>query len=119
MPATGRTVPTGLCAAIAAAILFVVAGIQVAQAQHITVDGSLSPGQTLVGPNYTIGASLGKQVGGNLFHSFGLFGLSSGESANFTGPSNVANIIGRITGGVQSSINGRCSRASPGRTFTW
>ena len=78
-----------------------------AHAQHITVDGSLSPAQTLVGPNYAIGANLGKQVGGNLFHSFGLFGLATGESANFTGPAAVSNIIGRITGGMQSSIDGK------------
>ena len=94
--------------------VFATLGSGAAQAQHITVDGSLSPGQTLVGPNYNIGANLGKQVGGNLFHSFGLFGLSSGESANFTGPSNVANIIGRITGGVQSSINGKVQSSIAG-----
>ena len=52
-----------------------------AAAQHITIDGSLSPAQTLVGPNYAISANLGKQVGGNLFQSFGQFGLSNGESA--------------------------------------
>jgi hypothetical protein len=34
-------------------------------AQHITIDGRFSPAQTLVGPNYTIGANLGKQVGSN------------------------------------------------------
>ena len=70
-----------------------------AEAQHITIDGSLSPGQTLVGPNYTIGANLGKQVGGNLFESFGIFGLAGGESATFSGPASVTNVIGRVTGG--------------------
>jgi large exoprotein involved in heme utilization and adhesion len=54
-----------------------------AASQHITVDGRLSPAQTLVGPNYTIGANLGKQVGSNLFHSFGQFGLATGESTTF------------------------------------
>ena len=77
-----------------------------AAAQHITIDGSLSPAQTLVGPNYSIGANLGRQVGGNLFQSFGIFGLSQGESATFSGPSTVANVIGRVTGGSTSSING-------------
>ena len=78
----------------------------IAQAQHITVDGRLSPAQTLTGPTYAIGASLGKQVGGNLFHSFGLFGLSQSETASFSGPTTVTNIIGRVTGGAASSING-------------
>ena len=60
---------------------------QPVSAQHITIDGRLSPAQTLVGPNYTIGANLGKQLGGNLFHSFGQFSLSNApvpESATFT-----------------------------------
>src|SRR5271155_3602040 len=80
---------------------------QIASAQHITVDGRLSPAQTLVGPNYAIGANLGRQVGSNLFHSFGQFGLTTGESATFTGPPTVANVIGRVTGGSSSSIDGK------------
>ena len=78
-----------------------------ALAQHITVDGSLSPAQTLAGPNYSIAANLGKQLGGNLFHSFGKFGLTNGESALFSGPGTVHNVIGRVTGGDPSSINGK------------
>jgi hypothetical protein len=61
---------------VAIAVLAVVVP-RVASAQHITIDGRLSPAQTLVGPNYTIGANLGKQVGGNLFHSFGQFSLAN------------------------------------------
>jgi filamentous hemagglutinin family protein len=91
-----------------------------ASAQHITIDGRFSPAQTLVGPNYTIGANLGKQVGSNLFHSFGQFNLSNTpvpESATFTstgstGP--ISNVIGRVTGGNQSSINGAIISAIPG-----
>src|SRR5215211_2632312 len=75
-------------------------------AQGITVDGRLSPAQTLAGPNYAIGANLGRQVGGNLFHSFGAFGLNKGEAATFSGPASVANVIGRVTGGAASSIDG-------------
>jgi filamentous hemagglutinin family protein len=61
----------------------------------------------LVGPNYSITANLGKQVGSNLFHSFGQFGLSTGESAAFSGPASVNNIIGRVTGGSASAVDGR------------
>src|SRR3954447_3431428 len=82
--------------------------------QGITVDGRLSPAQTLPGPNYAIGADLGRQVGGNLFHSFGRFGLSAGESATFSGPASVANVIGRVTGGAQSSIDGTVRSTMPG-----
>src|ERR1700746_3150256 len=79
---------------------------RLAAGQHITVDGRFSPAQTLVGPNYAITANLGKQVGSNLFHSFGQFGLASGESAAFSGPATISNVIGRVTGGNSSSIDG-------------
>jgi filamentous hemagglutinin family protein len=82
---------------------------RVATAQHITVDGRFSPAQTLaaVGGTYSIGANLGKQVGSNLFHSFGQFGLATGESAAFSGPATISNVIGRVTGGNASSIDGK------------
>jgi filamentous hemagglutinin family protein len=86
----------------------------IAAAQHITVDGSLSPARTLAGPNYAIPASLGQQVGGNLFQSFGIFGLSQGESAKFSGPSSVTNIIGRVTGGQSSTIDGTIASSIQG-----
>ena len=77
-----------------------------ARGQNITVDGRLAPARTLAGPDYAIGAELGRQVGGNLFHSFGAFNLNGGERATFSGPSTVSNIIGRVTGGVRSEIHG-------------
>jgi filamentous hemagglutinin family protein len=86
----------------------------VAAAQHVTIDGRFSSGQTLVGPNYAIGANLGKQVGSNLFHSFGQFSLSAPESATFSGPATISNVIGRVTGGAQSSINGSIVSAITG-----
>ncbi len=86
--------------------LFVALVPRTASAQHITVDGTLSPRRTLPGPHYQIGAELGRQRGGNLFQSFGIFGLTPGESATFTGPASVDNIIGRVTGGQISSIDG-------------
>src|ERR1700722_4976561 len=91
------------------------AGSQAA-AQHITVDGRLSPAQTLAGPNYAIGANLGQQKGGNLFQSFGAFGLSQGETATFSGPASVTNVIGRVTGGAVSSVNGTIQSTIPGAT---
>jgi filamentous hemagglutinin family protein len=100
--------------ASAALCLAVWAASGVARAQHITVDGRLSPAQTLVGPNYAIGANLGKQVGGNLFQSFGLFSLTQPETATFSGPATVTNIIGRVTGGTASSINGTIKSTIPG-----
>jgi filamentous hemagglutinin family protein len=75
------------------------------QADIIT-DGTLGQTSALVGPNYLINDKLGQQVGGNLFHSFQTFNLNTGESATFTGPNSVNNIISRITGGNPSKIDG-------------
>ncbi len=60
----------------------------------------------LPGPDYEIRAGYGNQAGGNLFYSFQQFNLHSDESATFTGPDSVRNIIGRVTGGSTSWIDG-------------
>lgn len=74
---------------------------------QIVTDGSLGGGmRSLSGPNYRIGADLGQQAGGNLFHSFAQFGLATGQSATFSGPASVTNVIARVTGGSQSAIDG-------------
>lgn len=80
---------------------------------QITMDGSLGPSGTLKGPDYRIGANLGQQRGGNLFHSFGDFNIHQGESATFTGPDSVHNVIGRVTGGNPSSIDGQLRSEIP------
>ena len=92
-----------------------------AVAQRVTIDGSLhtASAQTLVGPNYSISANLGKQVGSNLFHSFGQFGLATGESAAFSGPATISNVIGRVTGGSTSSIDGRIQSNIAGASSQW
>ena len=82
-------------------------------AQNITIDGRISAPQTLNGPNYAIGPSLGRQNGANLFQSFGAFGLKQGETATFSGPNSVSNVIGRVTGGAMSSIDGRIRSTIP------
>lgn len=42
----------------------------------------------------------------NLFHSFNKFGLDSGQIANFISTPQIRNILGRVTGGEPSLING-------------
>jgi filamentous hemagglutinin family protein len=48
----------------------------------------------------------GTTAGSNLFHSFQQFGLDTGETANFQSTPSIANILGRVTGGSPSYING-------------
>jgi filamentous hemagglutinin family protein len=87
----------------------------ISQAQ-ITLDGSLGPRGALTGPNYVIPAALGQIRGPNLFHSFDQFNLRPfrGESATFTGPNTIANILSRVTGGSPSIIDERLRSAIPG-----
>ena len=75
----------------------------------VTFDGSLGPGGTLNGPVMEITADRGQMAGNNLFHSFSEFNVDSGQTANFSGPDNVQNIFGRVTGGNPSSIEGTIS----------
>ncbi|MDP6679883.1 MAG: filamentous hemagglutinin N-terminal domain-containing protein, partial [Verrucomicrobiota bacterium] len=73
---------------------------------QVVVDNSFGTGGALAGPNFQIPDSLGKTVGGNLFHSFTEFSVQTGGSATFTGPDAIDNILGRVTGGNISEIDG-------------
>lgn len=73
---------------------------------QVTLDGSVGPAGPLTGPNYVIGSELGQTLGDNLFQSFGQFNVHAGESATFTGPGSITNIVARVTGGLSSSIDG-------------
>lgn len=67
---------------------------------------------TLLGSNdswsgqIVIAPELGQRAGSNLLHSFSSFHIRSGESVTFTGPSSIANVLARVTGGEASEING-------------
>jgi len=87
--------------------------INVSHAQ-ITLDGSMGPGGPLTGPDYDITSNLGQIRGSNLFHSFGKFNVLTGESATFSGPGSIANILSRVTGGNQSFIDGLLRSTIPG-----
>lgn len=73
----------------------------------VVTDGTLGPAAALPGPRYAIPASLGRVAGPNLFHSFSTFSLASSESALFSGPAAIANVISRVTGPGASVIDGR------------
>ncbi|MGD1806708.1 filamentous hemagglutinin N-terminal domain-containing protein, partial [Dapis sp. BLCC M126] len=48
----------------------------------------------------------GTRSGANLFHSFDKFNVNSGQTANFFTTPDTSNILGRVTGGNASYING-------------
>ena len=78
----------------------------VAARAQVVHDGSLGPAQALAGPAFAIPHTNGLTAGDNPFPSFSQFDLASGESATFSGPANIANLLSRVTGGSQSTING-------------
>lgn len=80
----------------------------------ITLDGTMGQSGTLSGPKYSITDTMGTLNGANLFHSFGEFNIFLGESATFTGPNYLQNIIARVTGGNSSTIDGLLSSAITG-----
>jgi len=73
---------------------------------QIHTDGSLGSAVELPGPDYVIPAQVGQLKGANLFHSFGVFNVPTGGSATFQGPMKIENIVGRVTGGEPSIIDG-------------
>ncbi len=75
---------------------------------EIITDGSVGPAHSLnISDNqFSITQELGSLTGNNLFHSFQEFNIANGESALFTGDDSIQNVISRVTGGHESSING-------------
>lgn len=91
--------------------------INVGASAQVVMDGTVGPAGPLTGPDFDITANLGTRVGGNLFHSFHRFGLTPAQSATFSGPSSVNNILARVTGGEASTINGLLTSTIPGANF--
>ena len=76
-------------------------------ASAITADGTLGTTVRAAGGEFQIDG--GAIRGANQFHSFGQFTVGSGDSAIFSGPSGIQNILSRVTGGSESIIDGTLS----------
>jgi filamentous hemagglutinin family protein len=86
------------------------------KAQEITPDGTTATEvNSADGSNFDING--GDKAGGNLFHSFGKFGVPTGGSANFLNSPDVENIINRVTGGSISNIDGLLNAAGGANLF--
>ena len=81
-----------------------------------TLDGSMGTTGSFSG-DFTVPDTVGQTRGGNLFHSFSDFSINAGESATFTGPSSINNVISRVTGSSPSTFNGPLTSAIPGANF--
>ncbi len=89
----------------------------------VVLDGSIgsgAPGQGVgagSGFTYDITEDLGERSGDNLFHSFITFDIDTGESAGFSGNGTIDHIFARITGGTQSTIQGRVASTIDGASL--
>ncbi|MGK7928518.1 MAG: filamentous hemagglutinin N-terminal domain-containing protein, partial [Spirulina sp.] len=81
---------------------------------QISGDGTLGTA-VLGGPNYIITG--GTTANTNLFHGFNEFSVPTGGSATFMNASGVQNIIGRVTGGSISNIDGNIATLNPANLF--
>ncbi|MDQ2696024.1 MAG: filamentous hemagglutinin N-terminal domain-containing protein [Pseudomonadota bacterium] len=80
---------------------------------EVVLDGTLGRAGPLPGPHYQVPAAAGKARAANLFHSFEAFNVGARESVTFEVPDPIQRIIGRITGGDLSRIDGQLTTARP------
>ena len=71
---------------------------------QITVDGTTNTNLTPIDNGVQIDD--GDRAGGNLFHSFREFSVSTGSEAFFNNAGDIVNIFSRVTGGNISNIDG-------------
>ncbi len=91
---------------ILSALLIAAAPTEIMQAQA-QINGAGDSTRTQVNQSgNTFAITGGTQAGANLFHSFQQFGLNQGQIANFLSNPSIQNILGRVTGGEASVING-------------
>lgn len=103
----------------AAAFVFALAPLAAAAAA--LTDGTAGAVQSLSG-QFTVPQSLGTVRGANLFHSFARFSVQRGEAATFTtSDAGIRHVIGRVTGGEASLIDGplTLAAAAGGRPSLW
>jgi filamentous hemagglutinin family protein len=73
---------------------------------QVIPDGSLGTTVESAGHRFEIEGGQLSSDGANLFHSFNEFGLGTNQIANFVTTSEIQNVLGRVTGGDASLIDG-------------
>jgi len=95
---------TWVCPGLLLLLLMTVSRAQVTTS--ITSDGTLGTGVIPNGNVHEIIGGTRPGNGSNLFHSFRRFNLGTGDTAHFIGEPGIEHIIGRVTGGEASMIDG-------------
>jgi filamentous hemagglutinin family protein len=78
---------------------------------EVVLDNTFGPSEKLAGPAITVTPNRGATSGANLLFSFKTLDLAQGESLTFSGPTDIARVMSRVTGGHSSRIDGtiRCT----------
>ena len=91
---------------VAATALLLTAFVTPAQSQSITPEDSANTVVTVEDNVFNVTGGDQSSDRTNLFHSFEQFGLSEGQIVNFLTQSEIENILGRVSGGEASLIDG-------------
>ncbi|WP_346291757.1 filamentous hemagglutinin N-terminal domain-containing protein [Sphaerothrix gracilis] len=79
---------------------------QASFAQSIVAESDTATQVRQLNNQFEITGGVSSADGANLFHGFQQFGLSAEQVANFVSPAEVRNIVGRVTGGQASYLDG-------------
>ena len=106
-----------VCRLLIGSVLFPAAGAIHGEAVFTSTGAAISG-------DMAVDASRGVVRGTNLFHSFSVFNVLTGESAVFSGPGGIRNVVSRVTGGTSdvtglksSLFDGPLSVTIPGANF--
>ena len=80
--------------------------IQANVCAEVVLEGNLTLIKDSTNQEFSITEDLGQTSGDNLYHGFESFSISAGETATFSGSSNIKNIISRVSGNNASNIDG-------------
>ncbi len=87
-------------------ILWSLANIRLSASAQIIPDHTLPNNTIVTNDSATFNIDGGTRAGNNLFHSFEQFSLLTGQTASFNNPTDIQNIISRVTGSAISNIDG-------------
>ena len=93
-----------------AALIAAAPGVVAAQ---VALDGTFGASGVLNGPDTRVPEAVGQRVGPNLFHSFRAFGVPEDGSVTFEGDAALRAIVGRVSGGGESRIDGLLASEAP------